>query len=104
MPPAARGRPKGEKPWSEALRKAAYRAAGEGNQRLIDRIAETTVKLAMAGDVQAIKEIGDRLDGKAHQTSESYVETETRFVIESPAVATDVDTWQSQHGNQRLIQ
>lgn len=46
----------------------------------------------------------DRGWGKPHQTSESYVETETRFVIESPAVSSDVDQWQSQHGNQRLIQ
>jgi hypothetical protein len=34
------------------------------------RIAETVVKMALEGDMQAIKEIGDRMDGKPSQQVE----------------------------------
>ena len=60
---------KGEKHWRDALRVAINRIReGDEDQRpMLARIAEKTVDLAMEGDMQAIKEIGDRLDGKAVQ-------------------------------------
>lgn len=57
-----------DKFWSEAVRLAVYREAeddaGEIRKRL-NIIADKLCKMAMDGDMQAIKEIGERLDGKA---------------------------------------
>lgn len=55
-----------DKPWADALRLVVYREDAEGSRRLM-RIAESCAAAAEAGDMQAIKEIGDRLDGKPAQ-------------------------------------
>ena len=57
-----------DKPWAEALRLVAFRDGEDGRPRLM-RIAEACVLAAEAGDMQAIKEIGDRLDGRPAQES-----------------------------------
>ena len=63
------GAPKGNdnntknKPWAEALRREVIQ-----DPERLRRIARKTCKMAEEGDLQAIKEIGDRLDGKPHQT------------------------------------
>ena len=51
------------RPWSEAINRALLAEDG----RRLRVIAEKIVTLAEAGDVQALKEIGDRLDGKPAQ-------------------------------------
>lgn len=60
-----------DKPWREALRRALARKAGKGNgvDQSLELVADKVVELALSGDVSCIKEIGDRLDGKAHQSS-----------------------------------
>lgn len=60
----------GDKPWREALRRALARAAGKngGVAEGLDSIAAAVVTLAQQGDMNAIKEIADRLDGKAAQS------------------------------------
>lgn len=68
MPKAPRG-PYIDKPFRDALRLAVKRpedAAVKGKTKL-DRIASQLVEVAIGGDVPAIKEIGDRLDGKVPQ-------------------------------------
>lgn len=61
------GAPKGNsnaakgKKWTDAIRKALARG------KKLDVIAKKVVEMAVAGDMQAIKEIGDRLDGKSVQ-------------------------------------
>ena len=40
-------------------------------------IAKTLITKAIDGDMAAIKEIGDRLDGKAHQTLEATIRQPT---------------------------
>lgn len=52
-----------DKPWSAAIRKAIL--ANDGKQ--LRAIADKVVAKAVEGDMQAIKEIGERLDGKAVQ-------------------------------------
>lgn len=59
------GRPK-EKPWADALRAALSELDADGIKKL-RKVAEAMVNKALEGDVPAIKEIGDRLDGKAVQ-------------------------------------
>jgi hypothetical protein len=55
------------KPWADALRRAMARFEG-GKENALNLIAEQTVKLAVSGEQWAIKEIGDRQDGKAAQS------------------------------------
>lgn len=57
--------PYADKLWREALRKAVLKRV-EKAQRL-DRIAEKVVSAAEDGKMDAVREIGDRLDGKPAQ-------------------------------------
>lgn len=65
------GRPIGsvnrQKPFADALRLEI--SAGNGPRRL-RAIARKLIDMAEGGDLQAIREIGDRLDGKCAQTIE----------------------------------
>ena len=69
----AAGRPKGSnkaKLMTDALILALHREAQteEGPTRKLAVIADQLVERAMEGDVQAIREVFDRVDGKAHQS------------------------------------
>lgn len=52
-----------DKHWRDAL----MLAVSENDRAVLRSIAEKVVELAMDGDMAAIKEIGDRLDGKPAQ-------------------------------------
>lgn len=71
MAAAARGRTVSgvDKPWRDALRLAVHREIGEGTekQKLLNVLATKLVRCAVEGDISALKEIGDRLDGKPAQ-------------------------------------
>lgn len=54
-----------DKPFRDALRMVI--ADAEDNPRKLRRIAEKLFDQAAQGDVQAIKEVADRLDGKVPQ-------------------------------------
>ncbi|MGB6400019.1 MAG: hypothetical protein WBF73_30700 [Bradyrhizobium sp.] len=64
------GRPIGslnrQKPFADALRVALLSGGG----RRLRIISEKLAEMAEAGDLQAIKEVADRLDGKCAQTIE----------------------------------
>jgi hypothetical protein len=57
------------KPWLEALRLALHEETPDGRKRL-RAIADKMVELALAGDLEAIREIGNRLDGRPRQQVE----------------------------------
>jgi len=61
--------PFADKPYREALRVAVKRPLNDDakGKTKLDRIAAALVQQACDGDVPAIKEIGDRLDGKVPQ-------------------------------------
>jgi hypothetical protein len=61
-----------EKWWSDAIRLAVNRDQDdEGKKRKrISIIADKLCKMAIDGDMQAIKEIGDRLEGRPRQAVE----------------------------------
>jgi hypothetical protein len=59
------GRPK-DRIWTDAIRMAVKEQTPDGRLKL-RAIAETLVENAINGDIQAAREIGDRLDGKAIQ-------------------------------------
>lgn len=54
------------KPWAEAIARALARKA-KGKRDGINLVADQLVASALNGDQWAIKEIGDRIDGKAAQ-------------------------------------
>ena len=68
---AARG-PKSDKIWADAVRRAVMRRLEneEGKPQKIERLADKVVELALDGDMTAVREIGDRLDGKPKQQTE----------------------------------
>lgn len=57
------------KPWADALNRAIVQSDGAKLRAIADRLIEK----AAEGDIQAIKELGDRLDGKAIQTTDMNV-------------------------------
>ena len=59
---------KAEKPFRDALR-MELAAAGE-DHKVLRGIAARLIAMAESGDMQAIKEIGDRIDGKPAQSTE----------------------------------
>ena len=65
------GAPKGNKNavkdnrlWGDAVRRAVMQRKGQKLRQLADKL----VDLAQEGDIQALKELGDRLDGRAAQS------------------------------------
>lgn len=90
-------RPKGsenkDKPFKLALQ-MELAAAGE-NHKTLRAIARNLISMAASGGkdaLGAIKEIADRMDGKAVQQIDANVEA-TRYVIEVPAMAKSVEEW-----------
>jgi len=81
------GRPK-SKPFKEELAKAIAKATKNSRGKTstnLAQIADSLVREAKSGDVQAIKEIADRLDGKVVQVVEGDVDnpvvTEVRYLV-----------------------
>ena len=87
-------RPRGiwsDKPWREAIRKAVAKRTKDGGKAL-ERIAEIAVANALEGKMDAIIEIGNRLDGKAHQSTDIVISDE-RMVVNAPQPEQDADEW-----------
>lgn len=56
--------------WGDAVKRALLRSAGPKKGKNVDALAKALLKKALSGDVPALKEIGDRVDGKAVQQME----------------------------------
>jgi hypothetical protein len=88
------GNPKGapKKPWrwAEVIRTVAERMDKSGKEYKV-AIAEALLKEALKGNVAAIKEIGDRIDGKAKQAIE-MTGTDKEPIDISPLVALRIST------------
>lgn len=91
-----RSGPKQEKPWRDALMKAISKRADKNGPQFLEKVADAVVMAAVGGDMQAAKEIGDRLDGKARQEVEATV-TQTQYVVEAPSPAVNATEWLKQH-------
>lgn len=50
--------------WGETIR----RVVAQNDSKKLRAAAEKLVGMAVAGDVSALRELGDRLDGKPHQS------------------------------------
>jgi len=71
------GAPKGNKnaattkrPWAEAIARALELHRPVDQRVHLDALAKSLVAEAMSGDISALREIGDRLDGKPKQQME----------------------------------
>src|SRR3990167_9912769 len=75
----------GEGEWRAAIRRACNKLivgkAGEGD-RAIHALAAKLVEAGLAGDMAAIQEIGNRIDGRPAQ---SVTVTETPLALEGPS-------------------
>ena len=70
--PGQSGNPAGrvrEKPFRDALLLAIKEATADNDRLKLRAVAEALVDKALEGDVAAIKEVADRLDGKVPQTN-----------------------------------
>lgn len=69
--PGQSGNPLGpniHKPWRDAINRAlARRASGEGHPQALERLASKLLDACETGDLGALKELGDRQDGKPAQ-------------------------------------
>jgi hypothetical protein len=54
--------------WADAIRKTIIQG------KRLDALAEKLVSMAAEGDMQALKEIGDRLDGKPSQSIDANID------------------------------
>jgi hypothetical protein len=72
---------KTEKPWSSAILQAIDRRKTKGRMEALVDIADKLLDKASEGDTAAIKELGDRLDGKPHQTVAAQVDTNVTVEI-----------------------
>jgi|APFre7841882724_1041349.scaffolds.fasta_scaffold29216_2 hypothetical protein len=63
------------KPWSDAIRRALARRERTGSGANLNRLAEALLDRAAEGDLVALRELGDRLDGKAAQSISAEVTT-----------------------------
>lgn len=72
------GRPPGAKGKTGRWKAAIRRALNEGDN--LDTCAKALVLAAMNQDVQALKEIGDRIDGKVKQDADVTVNGTVRLV------------------------
>lgn len=70
-----------EKPFADALR-MELKAAGE-NHKALRAIARQLIAKATEGDMQAIKELADRTDGKPMQAVEADVTVRIEDLIAS---------------------
>lgn len=81
---------KSEKAWRDAIMVAVNSkiedAAGKPT-RALTVIAHKVVKEASNGNMAAIAEIGNRLDGKSHQTTEKHVTNDTTITHKQEPVS-----------------
>lgn len=93
-----------DKPYRDALRMELAAAEAAGNDmRTLRSIARKHIALANRGDMAAIKELADRLDGKSAQAVETTGEVTHRYVIEAPAVLTS-EEWEKKYGTPETVQ
>ena len=63
----AAGRRTDDKLWRDAVHCAVKRQAADGRGTHLEALADTLVACALEGDIGAMQEIGNRLDGKSAQ-------------------------------------
>jgi hypothetical protein len=65
-----KGRPPAGWSWADVIREVMERVDPQSKKAYKTALAEALFKAAQGGDVQALKEIGDRMDGRPMQKTE----------------------------------
>jgi hypothetical protein len=89
------GRPKGiwgQKAWRDAIVRAAKRRDPVSGKRYLEMAADALVRQAVNGDNVALRELGDRLDGRVHGNAGDG-QARVSFVVHMPAPMAP-DDWQ----------
>lgn len=60
-----------KRPWADAINRALETHKPLEQRQRLDALAASIIAKAMDGDIAALKEIGDRLDGKPKQQIEA---------------------------------
>lgn len=76
------------RPWAEVINRALI----QGDGQRLRSIAEKLLTLAENGDIQALKEVGDRLDGKPAQQVQLSGDAEAPIVQRIEQVIVDTKT------------
>ena len=74
------------KPWRDALRSALNVVDPTTKKKKLLMLADTLVDLAVAGDVSAIREIGERIDGRPIQQIETTASPTDDLTLEEKRV------------------
>lgn len=74
---ASSGRKPSERSFANMLRIAINEAGNQPGTTKLREVADALVTKAVEGDMQAIKELADRIDGKAVQQTENHTTLET---------------------------
>jgi hypothetical protein len=87
------GQPK-SRVWRDAIERAIARRAGKQDLLGIDELADRLIDTAFAGDIPAMKEFGDRIEGKAIQAIEhsghiARTHEEELAALDNPDVESD---------------
>lgn len=83
------GQPKRTKLWKDAIIRAIKRRE-ETDPQALEKLADKLIAQVEAGDVSAIKEFGDRVDGKVAQAliggdeDDAPIKTVTRIELVAP--------------------
>jgi hypothetical protein len=89
------GRPRGlwgQKAWRDAIVRAAKRRDPVSGRRYLEMAADALVRQAVNGDNVALRELGDRLDGRVHGSAGDG-QARVSFVVHMPAPMAP-DEWQ----------
>lgn len=61
------------RPWRAAIERALAKRSLASKKEALDDLAEVMLAACEAGDISAIKELGDRLEGKPSQAIEANI-------------------------------
>jgi len=66
---------------------------GDGDQRGMRMVAASLIREALNGNIAAVREIADRLDGKAIQQHQSDIEERIKLIAVVPQKAASTEEW-----------
>lgn len=81
------------KPWQAAINRALEKRSRVAQMEALDELAESLLRKCDDGDIAALKELGDRLDGKPAQAIVNgddgafQIETMRRVIVDPKADA-----------------
>lgn len=72
------------KPWQAAINRALEKRSKVDQMHALDELAERLLRACDEGDITALKELGDRLDGKPAQAIVGADDGPIRFELLAP--------------------